>query len=116
MAAKYKYYITANRQTPIDIAMTRYGCAEGVVQLIADNPFITSPTDFVAPGTRYRVLTTVPEINTTNLAVAKTYAERGTLVSTGTMRRRTPPVALLNEDGTPLLGENGAPLLNQNQQ
>jgi len=83
MAAKYTIKKIANNQNLVDFAMQEYGCLEGVVQLMQDNPQITSPTQYCDPGTALRVLTTIPALNGTNQAVAKQYASLGTKVVTG---------------------------------
>ena len=110
MAAIYITKLLAYGQSCIDFVLENYGCFEGMAQFIADNPsLVLSPTTILAPGTKLRVLNTVPQFNTSNQAVLAQYKADGRHIASFPMDTQA---YLLNEDGQPLLGENGLPILN----
>ena len=110
MAAIYITKLLAYGQSCIDFVLENYGCFEGIAQFIADNPsMVLSPTTILAPGTKVRVLNTVPQFNANNQAVLAQYKANGRHIASFP---DSAPFPLLNENGQPLLGQNGQPLIN----
>ena len=76
-------HIVQNAQSLLDIALERYGCVEGIDQLLLDNPVLGGSYTATPPvGTRL-VITAVPQLTDQNQAIAGVFAARKTEIASG---------------------------------
>jgi phage tail protein X len=101
-----------NGQTLSDIAIQYYGCIEGIIQLIQDNPNIGAFEQILKPGTKLQIQDNVPVFNTQNVKMAAFFSTNSLEVSTGTPSGIPGGAAvILADDGNPILADDGQPIL-----
>ena len=95
-----------NGQSLSDFSVQVYGCIEGVVQLLLDNPFITAFEQVLKPGTKVMVQDTAPVFNQQNVKLAAWFANNNFQVSTGVK-----PDVLVTDDGNPIITDDNQQIL-----